>query len=155
LLAMKNMEVLSEEDYEKYVATPIVVQPIDSRINLAPYFGDVVKNQLQAKYNQEDIYTRNLHIFTTLDLDMQREAEESLAWGLDEIDKLGFKKLKKNVQGCLIAIEPQTGYIRAFVGGRSYSHSQYDRISQAARQPGSVFKPVVYATALEQAFATE
>lgn len=153
LLAMKNTGALTEEDYEKYVKVPMVVHPFDARINLAPYFGDVVKSQLLDKYKEETIYTQNLHIFTTLDLDMQRYAEESLSKGLDEIDKLRFKRTKQNAQGCLIAIEPQTGYIRAFIGGRSYSKSQFDRISSANRQPGSVFKPVVYATALEQAFA--
>ncbi len=153
LLAMKNTGSLTEEQYKKYVKVPVVVHPYDARINLAPYFGDVVKGQLLDKYKEETIYTQNLHIFTTLDLDMQRFAEESLNKGLVEIDKLRFKRTKQNVQGCLIAIEPQTGYIRAFVGGRSYSRSQFDRISRASRQPGSIFKPVVYATALEQAFA--
>jgi penicillin-binding protein 1B len=153
LLAMKNTGALSDKEYEQHVKVPLVVHPYDARVNLAPYFGDVVKSQLLDKYKEDTIYTQNLHIFTTLDLDMQRYAEESLSKGLAEIDKLRFKRTKQNAQGCLIAIEPQTGYIRAFVGGRSYSKSQFDRISKASRQPGSVFKPVVYATALEQAFA--
>ncbi|HSE41744.1 MAG TPA: PBP1A family penicillin-binding protein [Acidobacteriota bacterium] len=151
LLAMKNTRALTSEEYEKYVKAKLVVFPYDARINLAPYFGDVVKSQLIDKYKEDQIYTQNLHIFTTLDLDMQRIAEEVLSKGLADIDKLRFKRTKQNVQGCLIAIEPQTGYIRAFVGGRSYSKSQFDRISQASRQPGSVFKPVVYAAAFEKA----
>jgi penicillin-binding protein 1B len=153
LLAMKNTGVLSEQDYKKYSAAPLSVYPFDTRINLAPYFGDVVKSQLLAKYNPDDVYKKNLHVFTTLDLDLQRYAEEALSAGLADIDKLRSKKTGKNVQGCLIAIEPQTGYIRAFVGGRSYSKSQFDRVSQASRQPGSIFKPVVYAAAMEEAFA--
>ncbi|HSP06624.1 MAG TPA: PBP1A family penicillin-binding protein, partial [Acidobacteriota bacterium] len=155
LLAMKNMDVLSDGDYRRYAATPLVVYPFDSRINLAPYFGDVVKAQLLEKYNENKIYNENLHVFTTLDLEMKGIAEEALSNGLAQIDKLRFKRTKQNVQGCLIAIEPQTGYIRAFVGGRSYSRSQFDRISQASRQPGSVFKPVVYAAAMEQYFAKD
>ncbi len=152
LLAMKNTGALKPDEYAKYVKVPLVVHPYDARINLAPYFGDVVKSQLLDKYKEETIYTQNLHVFTTLDLDMQRLAEEVLFKGLNEIDKVRFKRTKQNVQGCLIAIEPQTGYIRAFVGGRSYSKSQFDRISQASRQPGSIFKPVVYAAAMEKAF---
>jgi penicillin-binding protein 1B len=152
LLAMQGMGYITEKDYKAYTASPIVVYPIDTRINLAPYFGDIVKAQLLAKYDPHTIYTQNLHIFTTLDPDMQRYAEEALTAGLDDIDKLRFKRIKQHVQGCLIAIEPQTGYIRAFVGGRSFSKSQFDRISQAVRQPGSVFKPVVYAEAFEEAF---
>ncbi len=154
LLAMKNTEEIDQKEYQRYVAAPVTVYPFDTRINLAPYFGDVVKAQLLAKYNPDDVYTKNLNVFTTLDLDLQRYAEEALASGLADIDKLRSKKTGKTVQGCLIAIEPQTGYIRAFVGGRSYSKSQFDRISQASRQPGSIFKPVVYAAAMEEAFAT-
>jgi penicillin-binding protein 1B len=152
LFAMEEMNYITQGEHDEYVAEPIVVYPYETRINLAPYFGDIVKTQLLAKYDSHTLYTKNLRIFTTLDPDMQRYAEEALTAGLDEIDKLRFKKIKKPVQGCLIAIEPQTGYIRAFVGGRSYSRSQFDRISQAARQPGSIFKPVVYAAAFEQAY---
>ena len=63
------------------------------------------------------------------------------------------RRTKQNAQGCLIAIEPQTGYIRAFVGGRVIARVNLIGSVSASRQPGSVFKPVVYATALEQAFA--
>lgn len=153
LLAMSKMKFLTPAAYETYSATPLVVHPFDARINLAPYFGGIVKAHLLEKYKEEAVYTKNLHVFTSLDLNMQEYAEEALSKGLADIDRIRMKKAKKNVQGCLIAIEPQTGYIRAFVGGRSYSKSQFDRVSQAVRQPGSVFKPVVYAAALEQFFA--
>jgi penicillin-binding protein 1B len=155
LRGMREIHAINQAEYEKYVATAINVYPMDTRINLAPYFGDVVKAQLLGKYDAQSIYTKNLHVFTTLDLEMQQAAEEALSAGLAEIDRLRFKKVKKNVEGCLIAIEPQTGYVRAFVGGRSYSKSQFDRVSQALRQPGSIFKPVVYAAALEQAFSSQ
>ncbi len=153
LRAMRETGSLTDQQLTQYAAMPMTVYPPDMRINLAPYFGEVVKAQLLEKYDADSIYTKNLHIFTTLDLNLQQYAEEALSQGLAEIDNLRFKRVKKKVEGCLIAIEPQTGYVRAFVGGRSYSSSQFDRISQASRQPGSVFKPVVYAAALEQAFA--
>ncbi len=155
LRAMRETGSLTDQEFAQYLATPLVVYPLDTRINLAPYFGEVVKAQLLEKYDADSIYTKNFHIFTTLDLNLQQYAEEALSQGLAEIDNLRFNRVKKKVEGCLIAIEPQTGYIRAFVGGRSYSSSQFDRISQASRQPGSVFKPVVYAAALEQAFAAD
>jgi len=153
LRAMRETEALNPQEAEQYAALPLAVYPLDTKINLAPYFGEVVKAQLMEKYAADSVYTQNLHIFTTLDLNLQQYAEEALSQGLAEIDKLRFDRVKKSVEGCLIAIEPQTGYIRAFVGGRSYSQSQFNRISQASRQPGSVFKPVVYAAAFEQAFA--
>src|SRR5262249_16598244 len=91
-------------------------------------------------------------IHTTLDPDMQSIAENALETGLQRIDKYRFKKLQKHAQGCLIAIEATTGRIRAYVGGRDYFHSQYDRLNQAWRQPGSAFKPFVYSGGLETAF---
>ncbi|HEY7161868.1 MAG TPA: penicillin-binding transpeptidase domain-containing protein, partial [Acidobacteriota bacterium] len=72
--------------------------------------------------------------------------------GLAAVDKYRLKKNKEKVQGCLIAVEPKTGYVRAFVGGRNFHESQFDRVTQAQRHPGSSFKPFVYATALETAF---
>ncbi len=72
-----------------------------------------------------------------------------MADGLTQIDKIRFKKVGKQAQAGVIAIEPSTGFVRAFVGGRSYSGSQFDRLTQAMRQPGSSLKPFVYAAALE------
>jgi len=145
-------QYITQADFEKSTKVPIIVYPFETRINLAPYFGSLVKTQLLEKYDQDTVYKKNLHIFTTLDMDMQRYAEEALEQGLAEIDRMRSKRVKKNIQGCLIAIEPQTGYIRAYVGGRSYSKSQFDRVQQASRQPGSVFKPVVYSAAIEASY---
>src|SRR5207249_174158 len=141
--AMADQGYLTKDEFSKYSAAPLRVYPFDDRINLAPYFGDLVKTQLLSSFDTNTIYTKNLHIFTTLNLDMQQAAEETLAAGLRNIDRLRFQKTGKRVQGCLIAIEPRTGFIRAFVGGRSYSNSQFNRVIQGLRQPGSVFKPVV------------
>lgn len=152
LRVMKEQGFITEAAYREAVATPVVVYSMDTRIALAPYFGDLVKNQLLDKYKPERVYNDNLRVFTTLDLRLQEIAEGALIEGLDRIDKARFRRTHEHVQGCLIAIEPSTGYIRAFVGGRSYGRSQYDRLSQASRQPGSLFKPIVYAAAIESAF---
>lgn len=152
LSIMKNLGSITEEQYQKFREYPIQVYPIDKSVNLAPYFGDLVEKQLLTKYDRETIYKQNYRIYTTIDLNMQQMAEDALTKGLKNIDKLRFKKLKKEAQGCLIAIEPRTGYVRAFVGGRSYTKSQFDRIHQASRQPGSLFKPIVYAAALESVY---
>ena len=152
LKAMLEVDAITKEQYESFLLVPIKAYQSDTKINLAPYFGDVVKTQLLEKYSSETIHKRNLNIFTSLDLDMQLAAEVSIAAGLKNIDKKREKSTGKKIQGCLIAIEPRTGYIKAFVGGRNYSKSQFNRINQAERQPGSVFKPVVYAAAFERAF---
>ncbi len=154
LLAMKNLKFISSTQYEQLVRSPVVVRAMGSRMDAAPYFSDLVKNQLLEKYDQKTIYSRNLSIFTTLNLEMQEAAERALSNGLKKIDAARYLKTGKNVQGCLIAIEPQTGFIRALVGGRSYAQGQFNRVIQASRQPGSAFKPVVYAAALERSFSS-
>jgi penicillin-binding protein 1B len=121
----------------------------------APYFVDLVKAQLGERFDAKDLPTSNLSIYTTLDLRLQALAQQAMRNGLEQIDAV-IKKRKKQpaepVQGCLIALEPSTGAIVAFVGGRSYGASQYNRVIQARRQPGSTFKPFVYLAAFENTF---
>jgi penicillin-binding protein 1B len=116
----------------------------------APYFVDLVKAQLAQRY--EGLNTQNLSIYTSLDLNLQAIAQEALAKGLAEVDKMIKRKEHPPAQGALIAIEPRTGAIVALVGGRSYGASQYNRVIAAHRQPGSTFKPFVYLTAFEATF---
>ena len=155
LAAMKELDFISKSEDDASAKAPLRLRKQGEEKREAPYFGDLVKTQLLEKFQGDTIYKKNLQIFTTIDLDLQRKAEEALTAGLQDIDRKRFREVHKNVQGCLIAIEPETGYIRAFVGGRSYSKSVFDRISQASRQPGSVFKPVVYATAFEKSFPSQ
>jgi penicillin-binding protein 1B len=116
---------------------------------IAPYFVDFLKTQLSEKYSSEVLVSQGLKVFTTLDPGMQKRAEAALSRGLADLEKR-FPRLaedpKNPLQASLIVIEPQTGYIRAMVGGRSYAASQYNRAAWSKRQPGSVFKPFVYAT---------
>ena len=154
LFAMQDQKYISENQYTQLMKSPVAVRQLDMRIDAAPYFSDMVKSQLLQKYDEKTLYSKNLSIFTTLDLEMQQAAEQALSNGLKKIDVARYSKNRKNVQGCLIALEPQTGYIRAMVGGRSYAQGQFNRVIQASRQPGSAFKPVVYAAALEQAFSS-
>jgi penicillin-binding protein 1B len=121
----------------------------------APYFVDLVKTQLEERYDSKDLPRSNLSIYTTLDLRLQAYAQKALRNGLEAIDAIVEKRKKKpaqQVQGCLIALEPSTGNVVALVGGRSYGASQYNRVIQARRQPGSTFKPFVYLAAFENTF---
>ncbi len=152
LLCMKNAGNISSEQYKTFASTPVVVQPYDGATGKVSYFVDLLRKQLAGEYSPDDLRRRDYRIFTTLDFEMQQAAEESVAGGLARIDKIRFKKVGKQAQACLIAIEPSTGFVRAFVGGRSYSQSQFNRLTQALRQPGSSFKPFVYAAALESFF---
>jgi penicillin-binding protein 1B len=134
-------------------AQPLRVEPPLIDTAEAPYFVDLVKTQLGERW--KDLPTQNLSIYTTLDLRLQAVAQQALRTGLDAVDEMVKKKGKgpaEPAQGCLIALEPATGAVVALVGGRSYGASQYDRVTQARRQPGSVFKPFVYLAAFENTF---
>jgi penicillin-binding protein 1B len=115
---------------------------------------DLVKAQLSERYDSKDLTTQNLSIYTSLDLHLQTLAQASLSSGLERVQGMLKKKDRERgpVQGCLIVIEPASGAIVALVGGRSYGSSQYNRVTQARRQPGSTFKPFVYLTAFEAVF---
>ncbi len=122
-------------------------------INDAPYYVDFLKQrELAESYAREVLTDEGLRIFTSLDLQMQKMAEKSLADGLKHLEET-YSYLRKRgeddrLEGAIIVIKPQTGEIKAMVGGRDYQKSQFNRIFQARRQPGSVFKPFVYLAAL-------
>jgi len=125
----------------------------------APYFVDMVKDHLLEGLSENDLETESYHIYTTLDPDLQRAAEQAVQIGMREVDKLLarrtaiWKKQGQQVpqaQVALVALDPKTGEIRALVGGRDYGESQLNH-ALARRQPGSAFKPFVYAAAFNNA----
>ena len=117
----------------------------------APYFVDYVGQELQDKYGTAAIGA--VDVYTTLDLHLQRIAQDAMRNGLVHVDALLAKRRRQKAQAALIAVDPRTGEILAMVGGRTYNQSQYNRAVAARRQPGSVFKPFVYLAAFERAFA--
>jgi penicillin-binding protein 1B len=122
----------------------------------APYFVDYVGQSLDQLYPGLTTTTdKAVDVYTTLDLHLQRLAQDAVRTGLTNVDTLlSRRKRKGKAEAALIAVDPRTGEILAFVGGRSYNQSQYDRVVLSRRQPGSVFKPFVYLAAFEQAAAT-
>jgi penicillin-binding protein 1B len=130
-----------------------------SSSSTAPYFVDMVKDHLLEKISAADLQDQSFRIYTTLDPDLQRDATEAVQIGMASVDKLLARRYaiwKKRGQAvphpqvALVALDPQTGAIRALVGGRDYGESQFNH-ALASRQPGSVFKPIVYAAALDNA----
>ncbi len=121
----------------------------------APYFVDFVGQTLADQYpGLTTTTTQAVDVFTTLDLHLQRMAQDAVRDGLTHVDELlAHRKRRGRAEAALISVDPRTGEILAFVGGRSYNQSQYDRAIASRRQPGSVFKPFVYLTAFEQAAA--
>lgn len=118
----------------------------------APYFVDMVGQQLAERFPDIMRTTQRIDVYTSLDLNLQRLAQNAVREGLNEVDKLlSRRKRTQSAQAALIAVDPRTGEILAWVGGRSYNQSQYNRVLTARRQPGSVFKPFVYLAAFEKA----
>ena len=147
LRAMADEGFITSEDLARYSAETIEVRSKSSPGLDAPYFIDLVRRDLKTKFGENGFH--NLKVESTLDLRLQRMAQESLESGLAELDA----KLKRpdgtKLQGALISLDVKTGGILALVGGRSYTQSQFNRAVQAQRQPGSTFKPFVYLAAFE------
>lgn len=133
---------------------PLKVAPVKGRIDIsdAPYFADYVQNQLGDIIGGPGS-AEHLRIYTTIDMDLQRAAYAALTKQLAALDKVQARRFEPGtLQAALIAMNAKTGEIVAMVGGRDYSKSQLNRVTDAYRQPGSVFKPFVYATALNTAY---
>jgi penicillin-binding protein 1B len=155
LRLLLNAGDVTAEEYASAAAEPLRTAPVHGGRNAAPYFVDFLKDELVQSYPPEVLTSEGLGIFTSLDLQMQKFAERAVREGLANLEKQ-YPKLKSDsaeqrVQACLVAIQPQTGEIKAMVGGRDYASSQFNRVVQGHRQPGSVFKPFVYLAAFEEA----
>jgi penicillin-binding protein 1B len=123
--------------------------------NEAPYFVDYVTQQVNEQYS--GVLARNspVDVYTTIDMHLQRLAQEAVLNGVTQVEKQLAARRKRQptlgpVQAALVAIDPRTGDILAMVGGRGYNQSQFNRAVAARRQPGSTFKPFVYLAAFEK-----
>ncbi|MBI2836051.1 MAG: PBP1A family penicillin-binding protein [Acidobacteria bacterium] len=119
----------------------------------APYFVDYVGQTLENEHPAIMHSAQAVDVHTTLDLHLQRIAQDAVGEGMARVDRLlaSRRRRRARAQVALIAVDPRSGEILALVGGRSYNHSQFNRAIHARRQPGSVFKPYVYLAAFERA----
>jgi penicillin-binding protein 1B len=156
LLMMKENGYISDAQYQAARQEPLKLAPAEMESSEAPYFVDLVNDELQSEFGDYDFQNSTYRVYTTLDLNLQRAATEAVRIGMQEVDRrLARRRWPKGVtppqaQCALVAIDPDTGGIKALIGGRDYGASQLDR-AQAKRQPGSAFKPFVYAAALNTA----
>ena len=124
----------------------------------APFFVDMVKDHLLDHFSEAQLLSQSFRVYTTLDPQLQRDAAQAISIGVANLDQLLARRYARYqkagqpavAQVALIALDPRTGEIRAVVGGRDYGRSQLNHIL-ARRQPGSVFKPFVYAAAFDNA----
>ena len=164
---------LAAAEAERWKAYPLLLSSRSDFSGVAQYFVEYVRQQLDARFGQ-DLYRAGLRIYTTLDLEMQQAAERALEARLEAIESGADGKFphptyrqyiesraesadddrptSPYLQGLAVTLEANTGYIRAMVGGRDFEDSKFNRATQSRRQPGSTFKPIVFAAAVEAGY---
>jgi penicillin-binding protein 1B len=165
LMQMVENKYVNEADVQDAKNLPLKLVRSSVSGNESPYFVDMVKDHLLEKYSEQDLLSSNYRVFTTLDPQLQRVAAAALDAGMKNVDAMLAAKYAKahkpkskkaepeqlpQAQAALIALDPRTGEIKALIGGRDYGQSQLNH-ALAHRQPGSVFKPFVYAAAFNNA----
>lgn len=165
LTLMAQQGYLSEAEAERWKREDVPRELAKRVEETAPYFVEWVRTILYERFGPRLLYTAGLQIHTTLDLQMQAAAEASMEKGWEAIEaRAGFRHMTYGefaesaegkyatvpyVQGMFVASDPETGHVRAMVGGRDFNHSEFNRATLARRQAGSAFKPIVYAAALQ------
>ncbi len=165
LTQMLENKYINEEDLQDAKRAPLKIIRTSISGSEAPYFVDMVKDHLLDKYSENELLSENFRVYTTLDPALQRAAAAAVDAGMKNVDLLLAKKYDKwrreqakkgsnepipQAQVALVALDPRTGEIKAVIGGRDYGQSQLNH-ALAHRQPGSVFKPFVYAAAFDNA----
>jgi penicillin-binding protein 1B len=162
---MLENKYVNEADVQDAKRAPLKIVRTAIANSEAPYFVDMVKDHLLDKYSENELLSENFRVYTTLDPELQHAAAVAVDAGVKNVDKLLTKKYDRwrkeqakkgsnepvpQVQVALVALDPRTGEIKAVIGGRDYGQSQLNH-ALAHRQPGSVFKPFVYAAAFDNA----
>ena len=167
LEAMVENGAITRAEADKAKAAPLKLAPPNVEASDAPYFVDMVRDTVLSKLNEHEVNEQRYRIYTTLDPDLQRAAAQAVETGIKVVDeqitrmrtkktRVGKNKFETTVlpgpqaQVALIAMDPHTGEIKALVGGRNYALSQLNH-ALAKRPTGSIFKPFVYAAAMNTA----
>ena len=153
---MRQNGFIDEHDYTLALQAPLTVAKSAAQSVEAPYFVDMVNATLLARFQDTDFQSNAFRIYTTLDMHLQRAAAEAIRIGMQNVDEQIRRQHRfrgqtpPEAQVALVAIDPHTGEVKALAGGRNYGMSQLNHVL-AKRQPGSIFKPFVYAAALDTA----
>ncbi|MCB5269446.1 MAG: PBP1A family penicillin-binding protein [Candidatus Cloacimonadaceae bacterium] len=162
---MKKADMISEEDFDLAVVSPLRQVGSSYRQYASDYFIEHIRLYLERKYGTERLFEGGLRIYTTLDQDLAVYADSVLNGYLSDIEarhnyRNKYSTVSPNafdintqyLQGGLVLMENKTGYVRALIGGRNFTHSKFNRMTQARRQPGSSIKPVYYTAAIEKGY---
>jgi len=140
---------ITAAEKERALATPLRLRSVRPKDKVAAYFVEHVRRYIMEKYGSDVLYKEGLEVYTTLNLPMQKAARDAVERGLQELEgRQGYAK--GLVQGALLCMDARTGAIRAMVGGRDFSRSEFNRATQSRRQPGSAFKPFIYTAAFDK-----
>ena len=172
---LRDQRIISDADASLAKAYPLQLANKTESGDIAPYFVEWVRKQLDEQFGRQ-LYEQGLKVYTTLDIDMQLAAERALEQQLRAIEggKVGpYRNVtyerhfaspageERNtsgvtpyLQGAFVALDPRSGGVRAMIGGRDYADSKFNRATQALRQPGSTFKPLVFADAIQNGHTT-
>jgi penicillin-binding protein 1A len=158
LRLMREQGRISNADYSAAVRTPLPSTSSGGDALLratssgsGQYFQEEIRRQLVTMFGAERVLRGGLRVYSTYDPRLQQAAEQAIASRIAEITK--SRKRARDLQGSLVAIEPGSGEVLALVGGRNFDESPFNRATQARRQAGSAFKPIIYAAALERGYA--
>jgi 1A family penicillin-binding protein len=157
LSQMRVHGMLTDAEYQAAITLPVKAQLArreSESINLhraraGEYFRDAVARQLIHRFGAETVYTGGLRVYTTMDRGLQQAAEKTVAARLER----AMRTNREPLEGALVAIEPRTGFVKALVGGHDFRGTPFNRAIDARRQPGSAFKPFIWALALESGYA--
>ena len=162
LQAMLSNNVIDKARYDSARQAPVkLTNAIEMKESFGLYFKEQVRRELYERFGAARIAEGGLRVYTTIDASLQQAAERIVEDGLESIEhRRGYPHPSRRkaagldyLQGALAAMDPETGAVRALVGGRDFNESRFNRATQARRQSGSAFKPFVYAAALEAGYA--
>jgi penicillin-binding protein 1A len=157
LQQMRDTGIISDADYQQAVKEALHTNGRKFNLSKAPYFVEYIKETLEDEIGSTRLYKGGLSVSTTLNYRLQLAAENAVADGLSALSKRMRKGqiAESDPQAALISIDLTSGGILAMVGGKDFSASRFNRATMALRQPGSAFKPFIYAYAIEQGFAQD
>ncbi len=151
LQRMVECDYITPKEKQEAWKTTLELKSISYNNQACLAFLDYVRQYLLRKYGYDLVYKGGLQVYTTASIDMHEVAKNSLLSGIEEIEKRHEENMEE-IEGAMLCLEPKTGFIKILLGGKNFEKGNFNRAIQARRQPGSAFKPIIYAAAIEKGY---